>query len=610
MPQELSTKTFPEPMGIQGMFKGVVMAQKSISRYGLSGLICVFALATMVFAQDTTSTQPEDTYSSQQPVTPMSRTPVYRVQVVGRSTRALNYRNHASNNLEFEGTHLNPEAKGKGKVVSEKGRMRVSVEFEHLPKPETYGPEFLTYVLWAITPQGRPQNLGEVLPDKNGKRELTVTTDLQAFGLIVTAEPYFAVTLPSDEVVLENVFKKNPKGWELPIEAKFDALQRGEYTVEVPASQLAAETAEEKMPTDLKEAINAVAIAKAAGAQQYAADTLSKAEDFLARGQDYYRRKQGDKAISTVARGAVQNAEDARLLTIRRKREEAQRRQEQETEEAQQARLRAEQQQQASEQQAQLAEQQRQQAELQKQQAEAERYRAEQARVQADQAALQAQQAQAQALAQQQAAESERQRALQQAQQAEQEKEQTRARLMQQLNQVLQTRESARGLIVSMPDVLFDFNKYTLKPEARERLAKVSGILLAYPGLNVQVEGHTDSIGSDEYNQKLSQERADTVRGFLVSQGVASNNVTAEGFGKRDPIASNDSASGRQQNRRVELVVNGTSIGEQAAPQSGTQPGGQGSPSTPGAEPGVSSPQPATPPPTVNPPSESNPPPH
>jgi len=529
--------------------------------------------------------------SSSQEVTATSQTPVYRVQVVGRTTKAVNYRHHSTTEIKFQGTKLDPNGEGKGKVESRTGRMHIDVEFENLPKPSIYGPECLTYVLWAITPEGRPSNLGEIFPKKDGKSELSITTDLQAFGLILTAEPYFAVTIPSDQVILENVIKPHTKGWEETIDAKFDVLQRGEYTVEVSPSELASQTADEKMPTDLKEAINAVAIAKAAGAQQYASSSLSKAEDFLARAQDYYRRKQGDKAIGTVARGAVQAAEDARLLTIRRKQEEALEAQRRQAEEAEQQR--------------QMAESQRQQAETDRARAEDAKQRAEQARAQAEQARLQAEQAQAAALAQKQAAQAESERAQQQAQQAqqqaqqaEQEKEQTRARLLQQLNQVLQTRESARGLIVSMPDVLFDFNKYTLKGEARERLAKVSGILVAYPGLNVQVEGHTDNVGGDTYNQKLSEERADTVRQFLVTQGVPSGNVTAQGFGKTQPVASNDSSAGRQLNRRVELVVNGSTIGHAVNPAS-PEAGAVGN-STVNTAPGASNPQPTTTAPTMN----------
>jgi len=237
-------------------------------------------------------------------------------------------------------------------------------------------------------------------------------------------------------------------------------------------------------------------------------------------------------------------------LTIRRKREEERIAQQRRAEQAELER--------------QAAVQQREAAIQLQQQAESDRAAADAARRQAEQAQREAEQARQEALAQRQAAIEESDRAKQQAQQAEQEKEQTRARLMQQLNQVLETRQSARGLIVSMPDVLFDFNKYSLKTEARERLAKVSGILMAYPGLNVKVEGHTDNVGSQDYNRRLSDERAETVRAFMVSQGVLPDIITAQGFGMNQPVVPNDTAAGRAKNRRVELVVNGSAIGDQA----------------------------------------------
>jgi outer membrane protein OmpA-like peptidoglycan-associated protein len=151
--------------------------------------------------------------------------------------------------------------------------------------------------------------------------------------------------------------------------------------------------------------------------------------------------------------------------------------------------------------------------------------------------------------------------AQQQLQVAESDKAAMRARLSQQLNSILQTRDTARGLIVSMSDVLFDTGKYTLKPGAREKLSKVAGILMAYPGLNIAVGGYTDNVGTDQLNQGLSEQRAGSVRDYLVQQGVSTNSITAKGFGNTLPVASNDSSAGRQENRRVELVVSGESIG-------------------------------------------------
>jgi len=509
-----------------------------------------------------------------------SQTPVFRVNVYARSANAVNYRNRGgSTSVDFKGTDLMPSITGHAKIDGKAGRLAIDADLEHVGPASAVGPQYLTYVLWAVTPEGRAVNLGEVLPNGNGRDKLSVTTDLQAFGLIVTAEPYFAVTHPSDKVVAQNVIPTGVKGFEEPIDAKFDVLEGREYIVDVPADQLPSAQAQPNVPLDLLEARNAVAIAKAAGAQQYAGDSVQKAEDMLQRAEDYYQRKQGRTPIGTAARGATQMAEDARVLTLRKKeseREEAARRAAAEAQakaeaDAESAKRDAEQAQ------AQANEDARKRAEAEQARAEAERQQATMlaqqqaseaqlaaARNAADDAQRKLQDAQnqaAQAEQERQQAELQSQQAQQQAQQAIQEKEQMRSRLREQLNQVLQTRDTARGLIVSMPDVLFDFNKYTLKPEARERLAKISGIVEAYPGLKLQVEGHTDSIGSDEYNVQLSEKRADSVRAYLVSNGVRPDSVSAQGFGKADPVADNSTASGRKLNRRVDMVVSGDVIG-------------------------------------------------
>ena len=488
----------------------------------------------------------------------MNPTPVFHVRVVSRNTKAVNYQHHSgSTEVDFRGTDLVPEARGKAKVESRTGRVQIEAEFQNLLNPKTLGPEYLTYVLWGITPEGRTANLGEVLPKPDGKLNLTVSTDLQAFGLILTAEPYFAVTRPSNEVVAENVIRPNTKGWEVPIDAKYDLLERGDYTVNLPPEQLPSATADARTPLNLLQAENAVAMARAAQADKYAPEAFARAEDFLRRAKDYYRRKQSDKAIGTVARGAAQSAEEARVLALKRRQQEWEEAQRREIENR--ARQAQEQAQQAQEQ-AQKEAEQRAAAEEARRLAEQERERAEQAKAEAERERLQAEAAKSAAVAQQQAAEQQAEQARLQAQRAEQEREDTRNRLTQQLSQVLQTRESARGLIVSMPDVLFDTGKSSLKPGARERLAKVAGILLAYPGLKVQVEGHTDSTGTAEFNQKLSENRAEAVRTFLMSQGVSPDSITAQGFGQENPVATNSTAAGRQLNRRVDIVVNGAAI--------------------------------------------------
>ena len=483
--------------------------------------------------------------------------PVFRVTVSERTTKAVNYRNRGGSTMvDFRGTDLLPGVEGHAKVDSKNGRMTINIELKHMPQAHLFGGQFLTYVLWAITPEGRAVNLGEVVPGDSGKDKLQVTTDLQAFGLIVTAEPYYAVTYPSNKVVAENILRDSTKGFEEPIDAKFDVLEGGQYTIDVPGDQLPSSQASLDVPLDLLEARNALAIAKAAGAQQYATDSLTKAEDMLQRAEDYYQRKQGITPIGTAARGATQMAEDARVLTLRREREakiEADRRAHEEGE-AQAKIAAAEAQQQAAQAQAQADEDAR-------RRAAAERAEAD-ALAQQQQAAAQQAQAQAAAAAAQQAAH----QAEQQRQEAINQKEEMRQRLLAQLNQVLQTRDTARGLIVSMPDVLFAFNQHTLKPEARERLARISGIVLAYPDLKLEIDGYTDAIGSDDYNQTLSDKRAEAVRDYLVNAGVSMNNVVARGLGKSDPVADNTTAAGRQLNRRVEMIVSGDVIGTQLNP--------------------------------------------
>jgi outer membrane protein OmpA-like peptidoglycan-associated protein len=489
--------------------------------------------------------------------------PIYRIQVVGRDIPAINYFHRSgATKIGFQGTSLLPAAKGSAKVEARLGRTSIDASFEGLTPANGFGPEYLTYVLWAITPEGRPINLGEILPTgSKDKSQLTVTTNLQAFGLIVTAEPYYAVTMPSDLVLMQNVVDDKTQGVIEQVNAHYSLLPRGAYAETAGRhTVLNPITRDERSPLEVYEAINAVQIAEAAGADKYAADTMTTAKTALQNAHDIDVHGKDRKEAITYAREAVQAAEDARIITIRKIKAE---------DEA--AQLQAKNQAQQDAQQSQLAAQQAQMAAQQSQLA-AEQQAA--ARAKADADAAEAEARAAKAREGQQAAE-------QSAQQASQQAEQVRERLRQQLNAVLQTTETARGLIVNMSDVLFDFNKYTLKPEAREKLAKVSGILLAYPNLKLQVEGYTDNIGSDEYNQKLSEERADSVREYLVSQSVTDSNVSAKGLGKSDPIADNSTDKGRAQNRRVELVVSGAAIGVETS-----APGAQGMSKQPPIQPG------------------------
>lgn len=521
--------------------------------------------------------------------------PIFRVNVVERTTRAVNYRHRSgATKIDFRGTTLLPRANGEAKVESKQGYIEIEVEFDELEHASKFGPEYLTYVMWAITPEGRATNLGEVLLNGN-RSKLNVTTELQSFSLLVTAEPYFAVTTPSDVVVIENVIRPDTLGKVEMVDAKFELLPRGQYT-RIAGANYTAPVSHQYTPLELLEARNAIQIARVNQADKYASDTFAKAEKFLQQAEDYHARKQ-KKPTASVAREAVQTAEDARMIALRRMEEErlALERQQSAEREAQaraaadesaRQKALAEEQQRLETQRRQLAEQERQAAE--RARADAERATQEAVRQQAQaesarQAALaQQQQAQAEserirqeaerarqtALADAERARQEAERARQQVQEAdrlrqnaETERAQLRQQLQQQLNMVLETRDSARGLIVNMSDVLFDFGKYTLRPAAREKLAKITGIVLAHPGLRLDIEGHTDSVGSDEFNQKLSEQRAQAVRDYLTQQGIQTGNITARGFGESQPVASNNTDAGRQQNRRVELVVSGDVIG-------------------------------------------------
>jgi outer membrane protein OmpA-like peptidoglycan-associated protein len=514
--------------------------------------------------------------------------PVFRITVVGRTTPAINYRpRRGDTNISFSGTGLLPNARGSANVSGEQGYMKIKARFDKLESPSRFGREYLTYVLWAITPEGRATNLGEVQVDDDDAK-VEVTTELQAFGLIVTAEPYFAVTQPSDVVVIENVIRDDTKGTFELVQARHELLKRGTYLMNQDAARLTIKPLEPGAPLDLAQARNAVMLARFAGADTFAKETYDKAAGLLATAEAAQTAKRGSNAIMMPARQAAQTAEDARLVGLQRQEEaftSAQRaavlareqdaldRAQAETARRRQAEVdsqRAAAAQNAAELDAQRAAAARNAAELDAQRAAAGQLAAERGRVTdanaardaADAARHAADAARAQAEAARVAAEAQAAQAAQTAAaQSEAEKAALRERLRNQLNVILETRETARGLIVNLSDVLFDTGSANLKAGAREKLARVSGILVSHQGLAIAVEGHTDSVGAEDYNQKLSEQRAESVRAYLGVQGIPPGGVGTTGFGESQPVATNGTPAGRQQNRRVELIVSGDIIG-------------------------------------------------
>jgi outer membrane protein OmpA-like peptidoglycan-associated protein len=459
-------------------------------------------------------------FSQDQSATPSS---VININIsVSRTVQAVSYPTNTSSRIDLNPTPLLPYAKGQAKVENKKGIISIDAELQKMTPATTLGPEFLTYVLWAITPEGRASNLGEF--QLNGdKSKLSVTTRLPNFAMIVTAEPYFAVSYASEEVVLQGVPSGDTKGQVTPVVAQL--LSRSTYH----EGQLQPLTMDPKVPLAVYEARNALRIAQLQGAEKYAASAWSTAKQTEAQMEDYLARKQKNP-ILTAARSATQQAEDARSIAVKAEAAEKVA----EAKQAQADKMAA-----AAQREAQLKAE---------QQAEAQRS--------AEAQALAAKEAQARA-----EAEAAKQRADAQAAQAIDAQKQLRAQLLAQLNAVLQTKDTPRGLVATMADVLFATGKYELAQDANLALAKLSGVILAHPGLKLRIEGYTDSTGSDATNLKLSEQRAGAVRLFLVQQGLSPDSVTSMGMGSADPVASNDTAAGRQQNRRVEIVVSGEAIG-------------------------------------------------
>ena len=465
--------------------------------------------------------------------------------LTGRTIKAIGYNvRGGSTSVDLHSTGLIPQANGEAKVEAKPGVTAVECNIQALTPATQLGAEFLTYVLWAVSPEGRAINLGEVQSDNNGRGKLKATTQLQSFSLFLTAEPYAAVRLPSEMLVLENELRKNTKG-KVFVVNDYKLMKRSQY--QKLGNPLALSLDLKNVPLEMYEARNSVEIAKSRGADQYATSIFSKAESSLKMAENALARKANNKEVVSLARQTTQFAEDARAFAVERQEQERIKNER----EAAAARAKADAE-------AKAQEEARRQAEL---------AAAREAQVKAEAAAKEASlKADAEIAAARAKSEADALRAKEEAANAEAERARQgaadlRGQLLAQFNRILETRDTPRGLVITMADVLFDTGKYDLRPDAREALAKVSGIVLGHPGLNLEVEGHTDSTGGDALNQRLSEDRANTVREYLVAQGLDGGSIVSRGFGKSMPVATNDTAAGRQKNRRVELIVSGEVIG-------------------------------------------------
>jgi outer membrane protein OmpA-like peptidoglycan-associated protein len=487
----------------------------------LTGLIITFTVWGQTPGQNPPATHPDTV-------------PIYHVTVVDRTVSAVNYKYKGGPTLiDFKGTVLLPKAKGEATVESKTGRTEIDAKFEHVDASQRFGPEYLTYVLWAITPDGHAINLGEVVANGSDKGRLRVTTELQAFGMIVTAEPYSSVRLPSDVVVLENAVRPDTEGNTEPIHARIELLPRGTYTFNVPG-QDAKLTQGEKVSMSKYEQIvgiyqaqNAIQIAESQGAGQYAAELITKARQQLANARQLEARHAGRSEVVTAAREAAQTAEDARIMTLNRK-------QATETKQAVD--------------QAARDKQLREEAEARAQQAEAQS--------RADRQALQNERPQpATSVAPPPPPPPPPPAPVQPQAYIEPHPDRNRTamaerqNLLQELNKTgIEVLDTPRGVVVMLPDADFDGTRLSVP------VAGVAQVLNRTPGAAVEVDGYADASG--EASETVANARAQRVRDSLVESGLNAAVVTARNMGSGHPLGPD-----RDQNRRVEIVISGAAIG-------------------------------------------------
>jgi len=481
-----------------------------------------------------------------------------------RESLAINYPEGITISVKFQGTQRMPFAAGEAKVERKRGVTEIEVEIDEMKPASLFGGDYNTFVLWTVSPEGHTVNAGEFILRGN-RSKLDATTTLETFGMFITAEPHYLVPYPSRFVVMENTRPTHQLGGVVSTSQIKYRESEGVYRFELETLARSAESKKE-VRTDIAQARTAVILAERAGAARFAPEELGRAKDLLLKADrgvvlgtaTSIQTTQG-KEIVRLAFEAQKLAEErsfqAALDAERKAKADEATRLEKNIQEAQsdaeRSRLLAEQERMKRE----MEEHARQVSEVAKREAEA---AAAKAAEDAAKSAADAERAAAEANAARQAkadADAATLVAQQQAEAARRQAEEASNKMQAALSKVVETRRTARGLILNLPDILFEFGKANLKPETREVLAKVSGILLVASGYHLSIEGHTDSVGSDEYNQKLSESRAKSVFEYLSQAGVVTDIMQQKGFGKTQPRASNDTAKGRQENRRVEIVI-------------------------------------------------------
>jgi outer membrane protein OmpA-like peptidoglycan-associated protein len=477
-----------------------------------------------------------------------------------RTVKAVNYQYRSGPTaIDFRGTVLLPESKGDAAVESKAGRTVIDAGFSHLPAPSRFGREYLTYVLWAITPEGHPKNLGEIIPGSSDKAKTHVTTDLQAFGMIVTAEPYAAVRQPSDVVVMENEIRPDTIGSIEPVQVRYELMPRHGYTYNKPADFKSenegpkVSMGEYETLLELYQAQNAIQIAQASGAAKYGGEVLSKAQTQLQNAQSLHDRKMDKSLVIAAAREASQTAEDARALADQRAKDaeiaSARSSIEHERELRVAAEARAENAQQALH------------AQTQGQAAQAES---------AAQAEITANRMQQEEMRQTpptplqstpaQAIDYSTIKPPPPIQADDRPQRELRASLAQRLNTCFPSSDTPRGLVATMSGL--DFRGATLDEHELSKISQLAALVTSHPGLTVEVEGHSDNASPEA--ERLAASRAGAVRDALVRAGIPSTIVNVRDLGNTRPLGPNNTAQSREANRRTEIVITGSPIGNVA----------------------------------------------
>lgn len=463
-----------------------------------------------------------------------------------RESLAVTIPERTEGRVRFVGTERLPLAKGEATVRRRRGTTEIEVRVEQLKPAVMFGGDFNTYVLWTVSPEGVAMNAGELI-QRGHRSRVDAATPLTTFGMFVTAEPHFLVDEPSSFIVLENSSASLQRGSMMQTSVvKYRGFE-GRYNADR-QSLANEEVLEGDYRTERQQATTALNLAEREGAGRWAPDELARARASVIKALEAFGPDMDEQSFGVQARTAVRHSFEAYRAAVRNRKLAEEQAQRDELDSLRVAKAEAEA----------AAAEAREQAAL----ARRERQEALEAKAEAERAAREAQIQQRRAREMMETAQSEAKKLAALKAEAERYATAARSRLEGALSKVVETKETARGVIVNLPDILFDSGRSTLRGPAREVLSRVAGILLVTPEIALSVEGHTDSTGTERLNQQLSEKRAVSVADYLAESGVALDIISTVGFGESKPIADNESAAGRKQNRRVEIVIQST--GDQA----------------------------------------------